>query len=592
MKQHCPHSAPHRSAMAAELPPGSNLTVAEFVVKEATLVAALSSENPENCNYGVMIDDFGENRDSYLLTVEPSPGGTYNSVVIKLHEDVSAANDLIYAGPTSIENIPWWEYIQISEGQDLLASAIPEIELGENFNKVLILNNVRDTQWDLDTPYYMSAAAPAILMLSLLLLQLFIVPVCLCRVRRISRAAREDVANDLQTRKGKRVIYASLFMSVALAVSCIMVTTTGGLQFTNAVNEALIGTCRATSLLGFAIFWTSFAESILNQTAESLLLVGSALSDCDSVNVPTVSPDRAYEIIENAKENMRSIVVDLTSELKDFRDISVNFSERLLDVNGYMDDVFDSLVGVLIISFAILYILTLTATFRPKWIGLHSRCGRKVWNFVTSPAGYLLLIVLWLLTALAYYAAAFSGDFCRSPTANVGEIFTESDVAAYVNYYTTCEGPPPPSLEQFMSIKENYITGVKVLGPLLSLADEADLSLCVDASEAINSAQLLLFQTWLTFVATTALTSCSTINEVYRQVVYTSLCGDFNQAILLVRIGFLLGAIFLSATVLLWGLLSAWGWLDTPRSRSNLTESHIDQVTPKPSAPPHMSPVH
>ncbi len=169
-----------------------------------------------------------------------------------------------------------------------------------------------------------------------------------------------------------------------------------------------------------------------------------------------------------------------------------------------------------------------------------------------NPLGFVVLAIIWIFVGLGFsfggtsqrrleydiihemsnfspplpFLSVFTGDYCQDPNENLATISQLENEQEYIRYYSTCEGETELTTALELARNSTIFLAQEIVEPVLDfLYDNEELLQSCPSEDIIQlgeQAALTIIGSYVLLVLTSVITSCSTVNPIYAEVVYNS----------------------------------------------------------------------
>eukprot|EP00612_Vaucheria_litorea_P004579 CAMPEP_0171461598 /NCGR_PEP_ID=MMETSP0945-20130129/5978_1 /TAXON_ID=109269 /ORGANISM="Vaucheria litorea, Strain CCMP2940" /LENGTH=346 /DNA_ID=CAMNT_0011987969 /DNA_START=457 /DNA_END=1497 /DNA_ORIENTATION=+ len=174
---------------------------------------------------------------------------------------------------------------------------------------------------------------------------------------------------------------------------------------------------------------------------------------------------------------------------------------------------------------------------------------------------FFLISISWLFLVSSTTGALVTGDFCQDPQQYTTEYFDNNEV---VQFYATCEGSN--TIMDAIILGEIYLfESAKLLSDSIESANVQPGDVCATVIDEARSKILTSgYSVKTSLDAAIGLAECETINSIYVDAVYNSLCDDVNRSLQFVMIGLLIYTVNFVICIFVWRLMVAQAEAEQP----------------------------
>jgi hypothetical protein len=400
----------------------------------------------------------------------------------------------------------------------------------------------RPTSWAVDTAtsyatYWGGVALwPAILLLLVLTLQA--AAGCCCGKCTAGNGAR------LQ-RTDRRGLFASVAIALLLMIVGLAVAIWGATETRDGVNT---GTKAFNDVVG--IFST--ASDTGSEANDALSRCSGALTSFQA-NCPEAPPAD----INEAKNEIQAASSQISTYLSDVTTWENDLVKWQGDVNTYSGWQFwITLAVVVVYLFGAIGLIAMwvTAATTPP-VAAHSKKEQKSSSCCKCNCFMVFLkafnVIVLVFFAIYMLVAVAGGDLCVSPDTVIQDQLS-GQIQEYTQYYTTCDGP-----NSLLSAIADAQTDIASVESSLASARSA-LPACSNTAAATANLDLTsasLNEAVNALVKINSTISCSKVNGIYSEVVYSGACNDLLNGSVKLWAGLIAAALAFAWVLLFQGLL-------------------------------------
>eukprot|EP01134_Creolimax_fragrantissima_P007557 CFRG7557T1 len=359
---------------------------------------------------------------------------------------------------------------------------------------------------------------------------------CKCFCRRLKYPRNEKQAMFC-------TIWFFLFLTVCLVGAGIAIY--GDVMVTRAAKEST-----ASVNNGIDIF----------RTVERIsFLVFTSVADVDRriAGIQELCPGEIAEGLTNVRSSLQDLftfVSDVYNSIEGLPEEVQNASDLLNNVNTWQNAV---ALLFLILCVLILILFTVALLMGPLMCNIQGEVGKRrmqVTKFCFIPLAALIMCATIVIIGLMFAFNVGLSDFCFDPDGTVLKLIPNGN-EELIAHYTHCQSTNKLLDElnesgEMLSLLRDFAPLTNLTIGLCPVSAHPDINMELDIiNQAVNN-------TFAEMDDARYMAKCSTVNGIYTQLVYSSLCTDMNSALLWLWVGLTVLVVGMLPTLWIFGAIA------------------------------------